>query len=100
LEDFQRAVQQARHGRIAVVQFHGVPDTAHSWVTTSQVQFESYLRYLDQHRYQVIALRDLAKYVDPDLVPDNAWGVMEDRQRLLAGRGLNCSVARGTMDTS
>jgi peptidoglycan/xylan/chitin deacetylase (PgdA/CDA1 family) len=84
LEDFQRAVEQARHGRIAVLQFHGVPDTAHSWVTTSQNQFESYLRYLAEHRYQVIALRDLAKYVDPGLVPQNPWGVIEDRQRLLA----------------
>jgi peptidoglycan/xylan/chitin deacetylase (PgdA/CDA1 family) len=84
LQDFQRAVQQAKHGRIAVLQFHGVPDTAHNWVTTSQAQFESYLRYLAEHGYQVIALRDLAKYVDPDLVPENAWGVIEDRQRLLA----------------
>jgi hypothetical protein len=84
LQDFEQAVQQAGHGRIAVLQFHGVPDTAHSWVTTSQVQFEGYLRYLAEHRYQVIALRDLAKYVDPDLVPQNAWGIIEDRQRLLA----------------
>src|SRR5262249_28683515 len=90
LEDFQRAVQQARHGRIAVLQVHGVPDTAHSWVTTSQSQFESYLRYLAEPRYQVIAVRDLAKYVDPDLVPQNPWGVIEHRQRrLAAGKTLD-----------
>ena len=86
LQDFQRAVQQAGHGRIAVLQFHGVPDTAHAWVNTSQAQFESYLRYLAEHRYHVIALRDLAKYVDPDLVPQNAWGVIEDRQRVLGSK--------------
>ena len=35
LDDFIAAVEQARHGRIAVLQFHGVPDTAHAWVNTS-----------------------------------------------------------------
>ena len=35
LDDFIRAVEQARYGRIAVLQFHGVPDTAHDWVSTS-----------------------------------------------------------------
>ncbi|HJZ58347.1 MAG TPA: polysaccharide deacetylase family protein, partial [Gemmataceae bacterium] len=32
LDDFKAAVSQAKHGRIAVLQFHGVPDTAHDWV--------------------------------------------------------------------
>jgi peptidoglycan/xylan/chitin deacetylase (PgdA/CDA1 family) len=34
LADFERAVSQARGGKIAVIQLHGVPDTAHSWVNT------------------------------------------------------------------
>ena len=46
LADFQRAVSQARGGRIAVIQLHGVPDTAHSWVNTPTPLFESYVRYL------------------------------------------------------
>src|SRR5262249_11752718 len=84
VDDFKRAVGQAREGRVAVLQFHGVPDSAHDWVTTSQKQFEEYLKYLADNKFQVIALRDLAKYVDPDVVPADPWGVIKDRQHLLA----------------
>ena len=87
LEDFKRAVAQAKHGKIAVLQFHGVPDTAHNWVTTSKEQFEGYLKYLADNKFQVIALRDLSRYVDEQIVPTNPWGVIEDRQRQLA---TNC----------
>src|SRR5439155_9360323 len=61
LADLEKAVRQARHGKVAVLQFHGVPDTAHAWVTTSKKQFEAYMKYLDDHRCKVIAQRDLAK---------------------------------------
>jgi peptidoglycan/xylan/chitin deacetylase (PgdA/CDA1 family) len=83
LEDFKRAVAQAKHGKIAVLQFHGVPDTAHNWVTTSKEQFEGYLKYLADNKFQVIALRDLSRYVDPEIVPTNPWGIIENRQRQL-----------------
>ena len=33
-DDFLRAVLQAELGRISVLQFHGVPDGAHDWVST------------------------------------------------------------------
>ena len=69
LDDFKRAVSQARHGKIAVLQFHGVPDTAHDWVNTPKEQFEAYMKYLADNEFTVIALRDLAQYVDPDVVP-------------------------------
>ena len=81
LDDFKNAVHQAKNGKIAVLQFHGVPDTAHAWVNSSKEQFESYLNYLAEHRFRVIALRDLAKYVDPDVVPADSWGVIEERKR-------------------
>lgn len=84
LDDFKRAVGQAKNRKIAVLQFHGVPDTAHDWVNTSKEQFEQYLKYLADNRFRVIALRDLAKYVDPDAVPANPWGVIEERKRQLA----------------
>ena len=84
LEDFKNAVNQAKHGKIAVLQFHGVPDTAHDWVTSSKQQFEEYLQYLADHRFRVIALRDLAKYVDANIAPANPFGVMEERKRQLA----------------
>jgi peptidoglycan/xylan/chitin deacetylase (PgdA/CDA1 family) len=83
LADFKRAVEQARHGRIAVLQFHGVPDTAHDWVSSSKKQFEEYMKHLAEEGYSVIAMRDLAKYVDPTVTPSNHNGIIEDRQRLL-----------------
>lgn len=83
LDDFVAAVQQARHGRIAVLQFHGVPDTAHDWVSTPPEQFESYMSYLAKNGYTAIAMRDLARYVDPDLAPSNPLTVIEDRQQSL-----------------
>ena len=96
LDDFKRAVSQARGGKIAVIQLHGVPDTAHSWVNTPTPLFESYVKYLADNGYRVVALRDLARYVDPTVVPSNPWGVIEDRKRLLSsGRdGSNARPAR------
>jgi peptidoglycan/xylan/chitin deacetylase (PgdA/CDA1 family) len=83
LDDFKRAVNQAKDGKIAVIQFHGVPDTAHDWVNTSKQQFESSLQYLADNRYQVIALRDLSRYVDPADVPRDPWSIIEARQQKL-----------------
>ena len=74
IDDFKRAVEQARYGRIAVLQFHGVPDTAHSWVNTPKANFEQYMRYLAVEGYKVIALRDLQKYVDSDVKPQESFG--------------------------
>ncbi len=93
LADFQRAVSQAKGGRIAVIQLHGVPDTAHPWVNTPAPLFKSYVKYLADNRYRVIALRDLARYVDPAVVPSNPWGVIEDRKSLLSS-GRDSSNAR------
>jgi peptidoglycan/xylan/chitin deacetylase (PgdA/CDA1 family) len=84
LDDFKRAVGRARHGRIAVLQFHGVPDLAHAWVNSPVERFVEYMQYLADNNYTVIAMRDLLKYVDPDVAPQNPRGVIEDRQRALA----------------
>lgn len=53
-------------------------------MTSSKEQFEEYLQYLADQRFRVIALRDLAKYVDADIVPANPFGVVEERKRQLA----------------
>ena len=63
LEDFVRAVTQAKDGKIAVVQFHGVPDREHPWVATEPEMFAAYMGYLKDNGYTVMALRDLAKYL-------------------------------------
>ena len=100
LDDFRRAVSQARGGKIAVIQLHGVPDTAHAWVNTPTPLFESYVRYLADNHYNVIALRDLARYVDPDNLPRDSFGVIEDRKKLIAaGRdGSNARPAKSDED--
>jgi len=96
LDDLKAAVSQARHGKVAVLQFHGVPDTAHDWVSTKAEQFEAFLKHLADARYTVIALRDLARYVDPDVAPTDPFGVIEDRKRLLERKedGSNARPAK------
>ena len=86
LADFKAAVAQAKHGRIAVLQFHGVPDTAHDWVNSTREQFELYMKYLADNKFTVIALRDLAKYVDPAVNPNDPFGVIEDRKKLIEAK--------------
>lgn len=63
LADFVRAVSQAKDGKIAVLQFHGVPDREHPWVSTEPALFEDYMSYLKDHGFTVVALRDVAKYL-------------------------------------
>jgi len=85
LDNFVKAVKQARDGRVAILQFHGVPDTAHDWVSSTQPNFEAYLRYLHTEGYQVIALRDLQQYIDPAMIPNDPQQVIKDRIDASAG---------------
>jgi len=84
LADFTRAVEQATEGRIAVLQFHGAPDTAHAWVNTPRDKFEEYMKHLATHDFKVISMRDLERYVDPKIAPQDPNGVIEDRKKTLA----------------
>lgn len=79
LDDLVRSVSQARDGKVSILQFHGVPDTAHAWVSSPEERFESYLRYLAKEKYQVISLRELARYIDPNLVPKDPMQVIAER---------------------
>ncbi|QDA59444.1 polysaccharide deacetylase family protein [Hymenobacter jejuensis] len=58
------ALQQAKNGKIVVLTVHGIPDYEHDWVTTQPALFEEYMKYLHDNHYRVIALRDLAKYIN------------------------------------
>jgi peptidoglycan/xylan/chitin deacetylase (PgdA/CDA1 family) len=80
LEDFRRAADQARGGRIAVLQFHGVPDQEHPWVNTRPERFEEFMRYLHTNAFKVIALRDLTRYVDPEQSFVDPLAVAEERK--------------------
>jgi peptidoglycan/xylan/chitin deacetylase (PgdA/CDA1 family) len=84
LADFRRAVRQAGRGRIAVLQFHGVPDRAHPWVHTPRRQFEAFMKYLKLQGYRVVSLRGALKYVDPKIEPKRADEVVKDRKRMIA----------------
>ena len=86
LPDFVRAAEQAKDGRIAIIQFHGVPDTAHDWVSSSRQNFEAYLKYLKLENYTVIALRDLQKYVDPQVAPIDPNAIIELRKAKVAAQ--------------
>ena len=86
IEDFVHAIEQAKYGRVAILQFHGVPDTAHSWVNTPKDKFEQYMRHLAVNGYQVIALRDLQKFVDPSVTPQDPLGPIEDRKTVLTNQ--------------
>jgi peptidoglycan-N-acetylglucosamine deacetylase len=85
-DNLKRATRQASNDKIVSLQFNGVPDVEHPWrqtpadpwVHTSPERFGEYMQYLHEERFTVIALRDLAKYVD--------WLIIEQRKRSLTGR--------------
>jgi len=82
LDDLILAVSQAHDGRIAVLQFHGVPEGEHPWVHTPRERFEEYIQYLHDHAYRVIALGDLVQYVDPRKIPADPRSAIEGRMQL------------------
>jgi peptidoglycan/xylan/chitin deacetylase (PgdA/CDA1 family) len=57
------ALREARDGRIVVLTIHGVPDTAHPWVTTPVAIFDDLHRALRDGGYRVVAMRDVARYL-------------------------------------
>jgi len=71
LEHFKRVVAEAKKGKIVVLQFHGVPDTAHPWVNTPPEMFRQYMQYLKDNGYRVIAMRDLIPYFDWPHLPED-----------------------------
>jgi peptidoglycan/xylan/chitin deacetylase (PgdA/CDA1 family) len=79
LQNLQRAVAAARDGKIVVLQFHGVPDGEHPWVNTPRERFEEYMEWLHREHYKVIALRDVARYVDETAMPIEPMRAIELR---------------------
>ncbi|MBC8876597.1 MAG: polysaccharide deacetylase family protein [Planctomycetes bacterium] len=65
LDELIRAAQMATDGKIAVLTFHGVPDPRAPYVSMDPKDFRKFLDYLRDQRYKVIALRDLAEYIEP-----------------------------------
>ena len=77
-EDLVWALEQARDGKITVLTFHGVPALEHSWVDTPPDVFEGYMKYLHEEDATVISVRDLGKYVDYTVRPDDPYGKFKD----------------------
>ena len=69
LEHFKQVVAEAKNGKMVVLQFHGVPDTAHPWVNTPPEMFRQYMQYLKENGYRAIAMRDLIPYFDWSHLP-------------------------------
>ncbi len=86
LENLKRATSQAKDGRIAILQFHGAPDIEHPWVHTPRERFEEYMKYLHDEGFRVIAVRDLAQYVDWTRTPVDPWKIIDQRKSELATR--------------
>lgn len=79
MKDLQWVVAQAREGEIAVLCFHGVPGLDHPWVNCDPEDFKNYLGYLKDEGCTVIAMRDLAQYVDPNKRPADPYQAIRDR---------------------
>ncbi|MEZ5300437.1 MAG: polysaccharide deacetylase family protein [Verrucomicrobiales bacterium] len=79
LADFKKALARATPGTVPVLQFHGVPDLAHPWVNTPPERFAEYMAYLKDNGYTVLAMRDLARYIDPEEKPADPEAVIEAR---------------------
>ena len=69
VEHFRKVVARAAEGEAVVLQFHGVPDTAHPWVHTPPERFREYMQYLKDEGFRAVALRDLGEFLDAD--PDD-----------------------------
>ena len=76
--DLGWAVDQARDGRIAVLDFHGVPDIC-PHCSVPPEDFRRYMKYLHDCGCTVIAMRDLAKYVDPNDIPKPTFAAIAAR---------------------
>jgi len=63
-DSFANAAKQATPGKIVVFTFHGVPDLEHPGVGTEPARFEECMQYLKDNNYTVIAMREMANYVD------------------------------------
>ena len=84
LENFKKAVALAKQGKIAVLQFHGVPDLDHPWVNTPAGRFSDYMKYLHEGGFKVIALRDIKNYVTGIVPPSDPFAIIETRKAAIS----------------
>ncbi|MFN0120101.1 MAG: polysaccharide deacetylase family protein [Blastocatellia bacterium] len=68
---FKNVLASARPGEIVVLQFHGVPDEKHPWVSTPSAAFREYMLYLKKNGWRTMAMRDVPPYYDTAQLPDD-----------------------------
>ncbi|WP_308992376.1 polysaccharide deacetylase family protein [Mariniflexile litorale] len=64
--EIMAALDKAKKGKIIILTFHGIPDMEHPWVNTPPRLFKEYLKYLSDHKFKVISLKDLNNYINTD----------------------------------
>ncbi|MFP6873135.1 MAG: polysaccharide deacetylase family protein [Verrucomicrobiales bacterium] len=79
MRDLQWAIAQAKDGKIAILCFHGVPALDHPWVNCKPEEFKKYMQLLKDEGCTVIAMRDLARYVDPKKKPEDPYAPIRAR---------------------
>jgi len=72
LEYFKSVISRAEKGKALILQFHGVPDKAHPWVSTDTGLFEQCMDYLVETGVKVVSMKDLDKYFNIREVDDPA----------------------------
>ncbi|MFT5107098.1 MAG: autotransporter-associated beta strand protein [Pseudoalteromonas tetraodonis] len=87
VEKFVNQARQATDGKIVVFCYHGVPDGEHPQVGLEPAVFKAQMQYLKDNNYKVVALRDLAEYIDSaeaaKLPPTARW-IKDSRPATLA----------------
>ena len=85
-EDYriEQALEEARVGKIAILTYHGVPDV-NRHCSTSVVRFRKDMDYLRNSGATVVALRDLARYVDLSNHPQDPFAPIIRRLGLRVG---------------
>jgi peptidoglycan/xylan/chitin deacetylase (PgdA/CDA1 family) len=98
LEHFVRVLSLANAGQAVILQFHGVPDIKHPWVHTPPERFKEYMAYLKAHGYQVVALRNLEKYIDRSNLPSDLTTKIRYRAREQANLVLPVEMTASRAD--
>ena len=80
LDDFTHALTDLPEGSIPIIQFHGVPDRDHPWVSTRPEMFKAYMTYLKEEGYEVLSLRQLGQIVDNSVLPEDPWAIIAERK--------------------
>jgi len=97
LDGFVKMVRQAAGGKIVAICYHGVPDMEHPPVSLAPEVFKVQMQYLKDNNYKVIALRDLAEYIDPvkaAKLPPTARDFKDTGPVVLATEEKPCGVVK------